>query len=88
VAAPGRPGGNDAEVLAALRGVAAEHGVPPARIALAWLLGKAGVSAPIVGATRPAHLDDALAAVELTLSAADIARLEAPYRLRLPYGYD
>jgi 1-deoxyxylulose-5-phosphate synthase len=54
--------------------------VPPAQIGLAWLLHKPGVTAPIVGATKLAHLDDALAAAEIALSADEIARLEQPYR--------
>ncbi|MGI8329175.1 aldo/keto reductase [Actinomadura scrupuli] len=70
----------DFEVVDAVRAVAAERGLPPARIALAWLLGKPVVSAPIVGATRTRHLDDAIAAVEVTLSEEEVARLEAPYR--------
>jgi aryl-alcohol dehydrogenase-like predicted oxidoreductase len=78
---------DDEGVVDALRTVAAGHGLPPARVALAWLLGRPAVSAPIVGATRPGQLDDALAAVDLTLDEADVARLEAPYRPRAPYGY-
>jgi aryl-alcohol dehydrogenase-like predicted oxidoreductase len=77
----------DAAVVDALRTVAAERTRPPAQIALAWLLGKAPVSAPIVGATKPHHLDDALAATTLTLSDEDVTRLEAPYRPHAPYGY-
>ena len=60
--------------------LAPERGVPPAQIALAWLLHKAGVTAPIVGATKLTHVDDALAATELTLSLEEIARLEEPYQ--------
>lgn len=78
---------NDFDVVAALRSVAAERALPPARIALAWLLGKPTVSAPIVGATKPDRLDDALAAVELTLGPEEVARLEAPYRPHAVYGY-
>ncbi|GIJ57555.1 aldo/keto reductase [Virgisporangium aurantiacum] len=78
---------NDADVVDALRGVAAAHARPPAQIALAWLLGKAPVTAPIVGVTKLHQLDDALAAVDLTLSDDDTAALEAPYRPRVPYGY-
>ena len=59
--------------------VAGERGLPPARAALAWLLHKPGVTAPIVGATKVEHVEDALAAVELFLSAEEIARLEEPY---------
>jgi aryl-alcohol dehydrogenase-like predicted oxidoreductase len=70
----------DFDVVDAVRDVAAERGLPMARIALAWLLGKAVVSAPIVGATKPGHVDDALGAVDVTLTDDEIARLEAPYR--------
>jgi 1-deoxyxylulose-5-phosphate synthase len=59
--------------------VAAERGVPTAQIALAWLLHKPGVTAPIVGATKSEHLDDAVAAEQLALDADEIARLEEPY---------
>ena len=63
--------------------VAAERGVPSAQVALAWLLHKPAVTAPIVGATKPQHLDDALAAERLTLSVDELARLEEPYA---PHG--
>ncbi|MBW8860848.1 MAG: aldo/keto reductase, partial [Acidobacteria bacterium] len=56
------------------------RGVPAAQIALAWLLAKPGVTAPIVGASKPPHLDDAIGAVDLRLTDAEIARLEEPYR--------
>jgi 1-deoxyxylulose-5-phosphate synthase len=59
--------------------VALERGAAPAQVALAWLLGKPGVTAPIVGATRLEHLDDAIAAEQLSLSAEEVARLEEPY---------
>jgi aryl-alcohol dehydrogenase-like predicted oxidoreductase len=59
--------------------VAAARGVPAAQVALAWLLHKPGVTAPIVGATKLEHLDDAVAAEQLALDAAEIARLEEPY---------
>jgi 1-deoxyxylulose-5-phosphate synthase len=81
------PHPNDAAVVAALTAVAGAHGVPPARVALAWLLSRPEVTAPIIGATRGGHITDAVAAVELTLSAEDLATLEAPYRPREPTGY-
>ena len=59
--------------------VAAARGVPAAQVALAWLLHKPGVTAPIVGATKLEHLDDAVAAEKLALDDAEIARLEEPY---------
>ena len=74
----------DFDVIDAVTAVARERGVPPAQIAIAWLLHKPGVTAPIVGATKLAHVEDALAASELVLADADIARLEEPYR---PHPY-
>jgi 1-deoxyxylulose-5-phosphate synthase len=59
--------------------VAAERGVPSAQVALAWVLHKPGVTAPIVGATKAEHVEDALAAAELSLSDEDVRRLEEPY---------
>jgi 1-deoxyxylulose-5-phosphate synthase len=59
--------------------VAGARGVPTAQIALAWLLHKPGVTAPIVGATKAEHLEDAIAAERLSLSTDEIARLEEPY---------
>jgi aryl-alcohol dehydrogenase-like predicted oxidoreductase len=59
--------------------VAGERGVPPAQVALSWLLHKPGVTAPIVGATKLQHLEDALAAEQLSLSEEEIKRLEEPY---------
>jgi 1-deoxyxylulose-5-phosphate synthase len=59
--------------------VAGEHGVPSAQIALAWLLHKPGVTAPIVGATKVEHLEDALAAERLALDDDELVRLEEPY---------
>jgi len=60
--------------------IAEEHGVSPAQIGLAWLLTRSAVTAPIVGATKLQHLEDALASVEVSLSDKDLERLEAPYR--------
>ena len=59
--------------------VARLRGVPMAQVALAWVLQKSEISAPIVGATRPEHLRDAIASLELKLTAAEVAELEAPY---------
>ena len=59
--------------------VAAERAVSGAQVALSWLLHKPGVTAPIVGATRLQHLEDALAAEQLSLSEKEIERLEEPY---------
>jgi aryl-alcohol dehydrogenase-like predicted oxidoreductase len=69
----------DFDVVERVAEVADERGVSPAQVALAWLLRKRGVTAPIVGATKPGHLHDALAAEQLTLSDEEISRLEEPY---------
>jgi 1-deoxyxylulose-5-phosphate synthase len=70
----------DFDVVDVVRTIANERQVTPAQIALAWLLGKPAVSAPIVGATKLGHLDDAIAAVELKLNDDEVTRLEAPYQ--------
>jgi aryl-alcohol dehydrogenase-like predicted oxidoreductase len=80
-------GEDDFDVVDAVRAVAAERGLPPAQVALAWLLGKPVVTAPIVGATKLRHLEDAVAAVEVTLSEAEVARLEAHYRPHPTLGH-
>jgi len=69
----------DFDVADRLAEVARERGVPPAQLALAWLLHKPGVTAPIVGATKLDHLEDALAAAELDVDDEDMTRLEEPY---------
>ena len=69
----------DFDVADRLTEVAAARGVPPAQVALAWLLSRPAVTAPIVGATRLGHISDALAAVELTLAEEEVGRLEEPY---------
>ncbi|MFD9734861.1 aldo/keto reductase [Umezawaea sp. NPDC059074] len=69
----------DEHVVNALQEVADARGVPMAQVALAWLLSKPVVSCPIVGATKPNHLADAVAALDLTLTAGEIAALEEPY---------
>ena len=74
----------DLGVIDALSEVARERGLPPAQIALAWLLHKPGVSAPIIGATRSNHIDDAIAATRVSLTRAELGRLEAAYRPHPP----
>ena len=73
----------DADVVAAVRRVAQGRGITPAEVSLAWLLSRRAVVAPIVGATKPEHLDAAVRAVDITLTADEIGMLEAPYR---PHG--
>jgi 1-deoxyxylulose-5-phosphate synthase len=69
----------DFDVADRLAEVAAARGDPPAQVALAWLLSRPTVTAPIVGATRLGHISDALAAVQLTLTEEEVRRLEEPY---------
>jgi aryl-alcohol dehydrogenase-like predicted oxidoreductase len=69
----------DRRVVAQVAAIAAARGVTNAQVALAWVAQKPFVTAPIVGASKPQHLSDALAALTLHLEAAEIARLEAPY---------
>jgi aryl-alcohol dehydrogenase-like predicted oxidoreductase len=79
---------NDRRVAEALAGVATQRGVPRAQVALAWLLGQAGVTAPIVGASKPGHLEDAVAALELQLHPDELAALEAPYLPHAVVGFE
>jgi 1-deoxyxylulose-5-phosphate synthase len=70
----------DYDVVDAVVAIAKERGVPPAQIALAWLLSRPGVTAPIIGASRVEHLDDAVASLNVELTDVERARLEQPYR--------
>ena len=78
----------DRVVADQLAQLAAQRKLPLAQLALAWLLHKPGVSAPIVGVTKPGHLDDALAALQVALSPLEMAALEAPYLPHAPVGFD
>lgn len=78
----------DFTVLDRLLEVSRDLEKKPAQVALAWVLSVPGVVAPIVGATRVEHLEDAVAAVELRLSGEDIARLEEPYRPHTVQGHE
>ena len=69
----------DRKVVEALTAVAAKRGVPRAHVALAWVLAKPAITAPIIGATKVSQLDDAVAALALELAPEEIAALEAPY---------
>jgi aryl-alcohol dehydrogenase-like predicted oxidoreductase len=70
---------SDRKVVEQVTAIAEARAVPRAQIALAWLLHKPVVTAPIVGASKVQHLDDAVAALELALTDTEIAQLEAPY---------
>jgi len=78
---------DDFAVVDANAEVAAERGLPPAQIALAWLLSKPAVTAPIIGATKLSHLDDAVAAAAVDLDEKEIERLESPYRPHAVSGH-
>jgi aryl-alcohol dehydrogenase (NADP+) len=77
----------DQAIVERVAEVAEGRGVPRAQVALAWLLSKPVVTAPIVGVTKDRHLDDAVAAVDLTLSAEETARLEEPYTPHAVVGF-
>ena len=79
---------SDDKVIARVQALATAKAVPPARIALAWLLHKPGVTAPIVGASKPQHLEDAVAAVGLKLTADEIKSLEEPYAPHAVTGHE
>jgi aryl-alcohol dehydrogenase-like predicted oxidoreductase len=81
----GRP--EDFDVVDRLKAVAGEAGLPPAQVALAWLMAKPAVTAPIVGATKPGHLEDAIAAAGVVLSPEQIERLDAGYVPRTVAGH-
>jgi aryl-alcohol dehydrogenase-like predicted oxidoreductase len=77
----------DRSVVEAVGRVAERRGCTRAQVALAWLLARPGVAAPIVGATKPGHLDDAVAAIDLQLSTADVSELEGSYRPHQTAGF-
>jgi aryl-alcohol dehydrogenase-like predicted oxidoreductase len=74
---------SDQKIVAAVGAVATERGVSQAKIALAWLRRNPVVAAPIVGALKTMHIDEAIAALSITLTDDEVARLEAPYTPRL-----
>jgi aryl-alcohol dehydrogenase-like predicted oxidoreductase len=78
---------DDRVIVERVAEVAEARGVPRAQVALAWVLSKPVVTAPVVGVTKDQHLDDAVAAVDLQLSAEEIARLEEPYTPHAVVGF-
>ena len=70
---------SDFDVVERVAEVAAARDIPPAQVALSWLLQQPGMTAPIIGATRLGHLEDALAAEQLSLTPEEVTRLEEPY---------
>jgi aryl-alcohol dehydrogenase-like predicted oxidoreductase len=77
----------DRPIVERVAEVARERGVPMAQVATAWMLSKPVVTAPIIGATRPHHIDDAVAAVDVVLDDEEIARLEEPYQPHAVAGF-
>ena len=78
----------DRQVAEAVARIATERGLPRAQVALAWLLHKPVVTAPIVGASKPGHLEDAVASLSVKLSAEEIRALESPYRPHAIAGFE
>jgi aryl-alcohol dehydrogenase-like predicted oxidoreductase len=70
---------SDRKIVEQVAAVAKARGVPQAQVAMAWLLQKKGITSPIIGASKPAHLTDTVAALSLKLTSEEIASLEAPY---------
>jgi aryl-alcohol dehydrogenase-like predicted oxidoreductase len=78
---------NDAQVIGAVEAIATERGVPMAHVATAWVLAQEGITAPIIGVSKMAHLEDALGSLDLNLTEAEIARLETPYQPHPVMGF-
>lgn len=78
---------SDQQIINRLGEIATTRGIPEAQVALAWLLGKSFITAPIVGATKPQHLDDAAAAIQVKLSDEEVHKLEEFYRPRPVAGH-
>ena len=79
---------NDRQVAQALTAVAEVRRATRAQVALAWLLAQPGVTAPIIGASKPAHFDDAAVALTLELGTQELAQLEAPYQPHPVVGFE
>jgi aryl-alcohol dehydrogenase (NADP+) len=78
---------NDKVIVDRVAAIAEQHGVPRAQIALAWVRRNPAVTAPIVGTTKPHHLEDAVAALDITLTDDEVAQLEQPYSPRAVAGF-
>jgi aryl-alcohol dehydrogenase-like predicted oxidoreductase len=77
----------DDAIIAAVRAVAGRHGRPMAQIAYAWVATRPAITAPIVGISKLAQFDDALASLEVKLTAEDVAEMEAPYHPKPVAGH-
>ena len=75
-------------IVAAVEDIATSRGVLPAQVALAWLISQPGIVAPVIGASKPHHLDDAAASLSLALTGEEVAKLEEPYRPRPVAGHE
>ena len=78
---------SDRAIIGAVADVAAARAIPRAQVALAWVRQQPAVTSPIVGVTKMSHLEDAVASVDLTLTAEELAGLENPYVSRDPEGF-
>ena len=74
-------------IVTAVEQIATSRGVQPAQVALSWLMSRPGITAPVIGASKPHHLDDAVASLSLALTGEEVAQLEAPYRPRPVVGH-
>lgn len=77
----------DGPVIDAVQRIAEDRGVPMAQVALAWVLRNPVVAAPVVGATKPNHLEDAVAALDIDLTDDEVAAIEAPYQPQAPFWW-
>ncbi len=77
----------DRQVVERVAQIASQRGISRAQVALAWLAHKLGITAPIVGASKPHHLDDAVAALSVALSEQEIGQLEQPYQPHPVLGF-
>ena len=78
---------DDKVIVEQVEAIAKHHGVPAAQVALAWVLAKPGITSPIVGVTKPQHLSDAIAALDVKLTEDDMTALEQPYTPRAIAGF-
>lgn len=78
---------DDRQTAERVSDLAEARGLPNAQVALAWLLARPGVTAPIIGASKPHHLEDAVAALDVTLSAEETRLLEEPYQPHPVLGF-
>jgi aryl-alcohol dehydrogenase-like predicted oxidoreductase len=78
---------SDRQIVERVLKLAEARKVPPAQVALAWVVQKPGVTAPIIGASKPHHLTDAVAALELSLTDGEVSELEAPYKPHAIAGF-